>query len=121
MLDILTARQLLQMGYKPEEIAALDNNEPNPEPVPEPSPEPVPEPSPDPTPAPNPSPAPDQAQVLQMVQQLTGNVDKLQKQLQALAIRDIVTPDRPKQATAEEILSQMLQPYKDLKGKGDNK
>lgn len=119
MLDIITARQLLQMGYAPEEIAALDNPapQPAPEPVPDPAPEPVPEPKPDPQPAP----APDQTQVLQMVQQLTGNVDKLQKQLQALAIRDIVTPDRPKQATAEEILSQMLQPYKDIKGKGDNK
>lgn len=120
MLDILTARQLLQMGYAPEDIAALDKENPQdpaPDPVPEPSPEPVPEPKPDPQPAP----APDQTQVLQMVQQLTGNVDKLSKQLQALAIRDIVTPDRPKQATAEEILSQMLQPYKDIKGKGDNK
>lgn len=119
MLDILTASKLLQMGYAPEEIAALDNPapQPAPEPVPDPAPEPVPEPKPDPQPAP----APDQTQVLQMVQQLTGNVDKLQKQLQALAIRDIVTPDRPKQATAEEILSQMLQPYKDIKGKGDNK
>ena len=113
MLDILTARQLLQMGYTPEQISALD--------TPEPQPAPDPEPDPAPDPVPEPKPAPDQSQVLQMVQQLTGNVDKLQKQLQALAIRDIVTPDRPKQATAEEILSQMLQPYKDLKGKGDNK
>ena len=119
MLDILTARQLLQMGYAPEEIAALDNPapQPAPDPVPDPAPDPVPEPKPDPQPAP----APDQTQVLQMVQQLTGNVDKLQKQLQALAIRDIVAPDRPRQATAEEILSQMLQPYKDIKGKEDNK
>lgn len=121
MLDILTARQLLQMGYTPEEISAMDKEKPNPDPAPDPVPDPVPEPSPDPTPAPNPSPAPDQTQVLQMVQQLTGNVDKLQKQLQALAIRDIVTPDRPKQATAEEILSQMLQPYKDIRGKEDKK
>ena len=111
MLDILTARQLLQMGYAPEEIAALDKE--NPQPIPDPAPEPKPDPQP--------APVPDQTQVLQMVQQLTGNVDKLQKQIQALAIRDIVTPDRPKQATAEEILSQMLQPYKDIKGKGDNK
>ena len=115
MLDINTARQLLQMGYAPEEIAALDKE--NPDPVPEPSPEPVPEPKPDPQPAP----APDQTQVLQMVQQLTGNVDKLSKQLQALAIRDIAAHDLPKKATAEEILSQMLQPYKDIKGKEDNK
>lgn len=121
MLDILTARQLLQMGYTPDEISALDNKESLPDPTPDPVPEPAPDPVPDPTPAPNPSPAPDQTQVLQMVQQLTGSVDKLQKQIQALAIRDIVTPDRPKQATAEEILSQMLQPYKDLKGKEDNK
>lgn len=119
MLDIITARQLLQMGYAPEDIAALDKE--NPQPVPDPVPDPAPDPVPEPKPDPQPAPAPDQTQVLQMVQQLTGNVDKLQKQLQALAIRDIVTPDRPKQATAEEILSQMLQPYKDIKGKGDNK
>ena len=56
-----------------------------------------------------------------MVQQLTGNVDKLSKQLQALAIRDIAAHDLPKKATAEEILSQMLQPYKDIKGKEENK
>lgn len=117
MLDISIAQQLLKMGYSPDEISALDKDEPKPDPEPDPAPDPVPEPKPDP----QPSPAPDQMQVLQMVQQLTGNVDKLQKQIQALAIRDIVTPDRPKQATAEEILSQMLQPYKDLKGKGDNK
>lgn len=119
MLDINTARQLLQMGYTPEQISALDkeNPDPAPDPVPEPSPEPVPEPKPDPQPAP----APDQTQVLQMVQQLTGNVDKLSKQLQALAIRDIAAHDLPKKATAEEILSQMLQPYKDIKGKEDNK
>ena len=119
MLDIITARQLLQMGYTPEQISALDNctPDPAPDPVPDPAPDPVPEPKPDPQPAP----APDQTQVLQMVQQLTGNVDKLQKQIQALAIRDIVTPDRPKQATAEEILSQMLQPYKDLKKERNEK
>lgn len=119
MLDILTARQLLQMGYTPEQISALDT--PEPQPAPDPEPDPAPDPVPEPKPDPQPAPAPDQSQVLQMVQQLTGNVDKLQKQIQALAIRDIVTPDRPKQATAEEILSQMLQPYKDLKGKEDNK
>ena len=119
MLDILTARQLLQMGYTPEQISALDTPEPQPapDPVPDPAPDPVPEPKPDPQPAP----APDQSQVLQMVQQLTGNVDKLQKQLQALAIRDIAAHDLPKKATAEEILSQMLQPYKDIRGKEDNK
>ena len=119
MLDILTARQLLQMGYTPEQISALDNG--NPDPVPDPVPDPAPDPVPEPKPDPQPAPAPDQTQVLQMVQQLNGNVDKLQKQIQALAIRDIVTPDRPKQATAEEILSPMLQPYKDIKGKEDKK
>lgn len=117
MLDISIAQQLLQMGYSPDEISALNKEQPNPDPAPAPEPEPAPEPAP----APDPAPVPDQSQVLQMVQQLTGNVDKLQKQLQALAIRDIVAPDRPRQATAEEILSQMLQPYKDHKGKEDNK
>ena len=112
MLDILTARQLLQMGYKPDEIAALDNNDPNPDPVPEPAPDPAP------APAPDPAPAADQKQVLTMIQQLTSNMDKMQKQLQALAIRDIGAPDIPRKATAEEILSQMLQPYKDNKDKG---
>ena len=118
MLDILTARQLLQMGYKPDEIAALDNNDPNPDPAPEPVPDPVPEPAPDPAPDPSPTPAADQKQVLTMIQALTTNMDKMQKQLQALAIRDIGSPDIPRKATAEEILSQMLQPYKDNKDKG---
>ena len=118
MLDILTARQLLQMGYKPDEIAALDNNDPNPDPAPDPVPDPVPEPAPDPAPDPTPAPAADQKQVLTMIQQLTSNMDKMQKQLQALAIRDIGAPDIPRKATAEEILSQMLQPYKDNKDKG---
>lgn len=121
MIDILTARQLLQMGYRPDEIAALDNNDPNPDPAPEPVPDPVPEPAPDPAPDPSPAPAADQKQVLTMIQQLTSNMDKMQKQLQALAIRDIGAPDIPRKATAEEILSQMLQPYKDNKEKGGNK
>ena len=116
MVDILTARQLLKMGYKPDEIAALDNNDPIPESAPDPVPDPVPEPAPDP--APDPAPAADQKQVLTMIQQLTSNMDKMQKQLQALAIRDIGAPDIPRKATAEEILSQMLQPYKDNKDKG---
>lgn len=118
MIDILTARHLLQMGYRPDEIAALDNNDTNPDPAPEPVPDPVPEPAPDPAPDPAPTPAADQKQVLTMIQQLTSNMDKMQKQLQALAIRDIGAPDIPRKATAEEILSQMLQPYKDNKDKG---
>ena len=119
MLDIITASQLLQMGYTPEQISGLDT--PEPQPAPDPAPDPVPDPVPEPKPDPQPTPAPDQTQVLQMVQQLTGNVDKLSKQLQALAIRDIAAHDLPKKATAEEILSQMLQPYKDIRGKEDNK
>ena len=98
--DIL---ELVRAGFTKEEIFTLANAQPAPQPAPEPAP------------------APDQTQVLQMVQQLTGNVDKLSKQLQALAIRDIAAHDLPKKATAEEILSQMLQPYKDIRGKEDNK
>ena len=118
MVEIKLAQQLLGMGYTPEQIQTLDT-EPdhlgkdgtkNVPPAPEPEPEPVPEPKP----ASEPAPAPASDQLLKVLQTMQTNMTSMQKQLQALAIRDITTPDQPK-ITAEDVLRGIILPEK----KGD--
>lgn len=114
MVEIKLAQQLLGMGYTPEQIQTLDaepdhleNN--GTENVP-------PEPAPEPAPAPAPEPAQNNAndQLLKVLQTMQTNMSSMQKQLQALAIRDITTPDQPK-VTAEDVLRGIILPEK----KGD--
>lgn len=118
MVEIKLAQQLLGMGYTPEQIQTLDA-EPDhlgtdgTENVP---PEPVPAPAPEPALEPAPAPAQNNAndQLLKVLQTMQTNMNSMQKQLQALAIRDITTPDQPK-ITAEDVLRGIILPEK----KGD--
>ena len=118
MVEITLARQLLGMGYTPEQIQTLDTEPDHPgkdgtkndPPAPEPEPAPAPEPEPAPAPAQNNS----NDQLLKVLQTMQTNMTSMQKQLQALAIRDITTPDQPK-ITAEDVLRGIILPEK----KGD--
>ena len=114
MVEIALARQLLGMGYTPEQIQTLDadpdhlgkDDTENVTPEPEPEPAPAPEPEP--------SPAPASDQLLKVLQTMQTTMSSMQKQMQALAIRDITTPDQPK-ITAEDVLRGIILPEK----KGD--
>jgi len=114
LVEIALARQLLGMGYTPEQIQTLDadpdhlgkDDTENVTPEPEPEPAPAPEPEP--------SPAPASDQLLKVLQTMQTTMSSMQKQMQALAIRDITTPDQPK-ITAEDVLRGIILPEK----KGD--
>jgi len=114
VVEIKLAQQLLGMGYTPEQIQTLDadpdhlgkDDTENVTPEPEPEPAPAPEPEP--------SPAPASDQLLKVLQTMQTTMSSMQKQMQALAIRDITTPDQPK-ITAEDVLRGIILPEK----KGD--
>lgn len=115
MVEIKLAQQLLGMGYTPEQIQTLDAEPDHLENTGTENVPPEPAPAPAPAPAPEPAPAPvANDQLLKVLQTMQTNMTSMQKQLQALAIRDITTPAHPK-VTAEDVLRGIILPEK----KGD--